>query len=269
MDRTKFIGGSDMSRILENDWHSLWLEKTGREAPPDLSDVFPVQLGIHTEDFNLDWFLQETGFGHQHTLERNVPLTHPVHDYLRGTADGILNDGKVREIVECKHTNAFTNMNQCVQKYMPQVQFYMYLSGTQHAWLSVIFGNSGYHVSEIDRDDTYIEAMVTYAHKFWEHVVNDTEPEVGAPPICQADVDKIPVNKMTRRDGSQDNQFMDVAHTYIENRTHAQTHDNAKKSLKAMLGNEESEIYSDILCVRRDKRGAIRIVEIKETNDDR
>lgn len=269
MDRTKFIGGSDMSRILENDWHSLWLEKTGRETPPDLSDVLPVQLGIHTEDFNLDWFMQETGFVHQHTLERNVPLAHPRHDHLRGTADAIMHNDKEREIVECKHTNAFTNMNQCIQKYMPQVQYYMYLSGTQNAWLSVIFGNSGYHVSEIERDDIYIEAMVTYAHKFWEHVVDDTEPEVGIPPISQAVVDKIPVDKMTRRDGSLDNQFMDVAHTYIENRTHAQTHENAKKSLKAMLGNEESEIYSDILCVRRDRRGAIRIVEIKETNDDR
>ena len=28
--RRKFIGGSDAAKIVSGDWHSLWLEKTGR-----------------------------------------------------------------------------------------------------------------------------------------------------------------------------------------------------------------------------------------------
>ena len=42
MNRIGFIGGSDMRRIMEGDWISLWEEKTGRKKPDDLSDVLPV-----------------------------------------------------------------------------------------------------------------------------------------------------------------------------------------------------------------------------------
>ena len=56
MNRIGFIGGSDMRRIMEGDWISLWEEKTGRKKPDDLSDVLPVQLGTFTEQFNINWF---------------------------------------------------------------------------------------------------------------------------------------------------------------------------------------------------------------------
>ena len=54
MDRTGFLGGSDMSLILNGDWLYLWEIKTGREKPDDLSDVFPVQLGNATEEWHID-----------------------------------------------------------------------------------------------------------------------------------------------------------------------------------------------------------------------
>ena len=60
MNRIGFIGGSDMRRIMEGDWISLWEEKTGRTKSADLSDVLPVQLGSFTEQFNINWFQQQT-----------------------------------------------------------------------------------------------------------------------------------------------------------------------------------------------------------------
>ena len=50
MNRIGFIGGSDMRRIMEGDWISLWEEKTGRKKPDDLSDVLPVQLGTQKRE---------------------------------------------------------------------------------------------------------------------------------------------------------------------------------------------------------------------------
>ena len=35
MNRLGFIGGSDARRIMEGDWHALWLEKTGQQQPAD------------------------------------------------------------------------------------------------------------------------------------------------------------------------------------------------------------------------------------------
>jgi hypothetical protein len=37
-------------------WLELWLQKTGRAEPEDLSGVLAVQLGTHTEALNLLWF---------------------------------------------------------------------------------------------------------------------------------------------------------------------------------------------------------------------
>ena len=61
VERPKTLGGSDAIRIMEGDWHTLWLEKTGRQEPANLDRVLPVQIGIVTEELNKQWFAQETG----------------------------------------------------------------------------------------------------------------------------------------------------------------------------------------------------------------
>ena len=67
MDRRNFIGGSDCVQIMHEDWLELWLVKTGRKEPEDLSEILPVQLGSFTEEFNLDWFSKQ---------HENCVLTH-------------------------------------------------------------------------------------------------------------------------------------------------------------------------------------------------
>ena len=54
MDRTKFIGGSDTIRLVKGDWESLYLEKIGEKQPEDLSDNLQVQIGITTEQLNVE-----------------------------------------------------------------------------------------------------------------------------------------------------------------------------------------------------------------------
>ena len=56
MERKGFIGGSDCNRIMSGDWLKLWSEKKGYTEPSDLSDILAVQLGSHTERFNIIWF---------------------------------------------------------------------------------------------------------------------------------------------------------------------------------------------------------------------
>ena len=55
-DRRQGIGGSDATRLYEGDWYQVWSEKVGETPPADLSDVLPVQMGVHTESFNIEWF---------------------------------------------------------------------------------------------------------------------------------------------------------------------------------------------------------------------
>ena len=57
MDRQGFIGGTDAIRIMNGEWLELYQEKVGLTEPEDLSEVLAVQLGVHTEQFNLDWWV--------------------------------------------------------------------------------------------------------------------------------------------------------------------------------------------------------------------
>lgn len=60
-ERRTRIGGSDAPKIVDGLWHELWLEKTGRIEPEDLSWILPVQIGIVTEPLNLSFFERATG----------------------------------------------------------------------------------------------------------------------------------------------------------------------------------------------------------------
>ena len=119
MERKGFIGGSDCVKIMQGNWLELWQVKTGRVEPEDLSDNIAVQLGIHTEQFNLDWFAKEHNCvlgGFQFCYEREIGIV-PV----KGTIDAMYNHINP---VEAKHTNAYNNMDDVIKYYMPQLQIY-------------------------------------------------------------------------------------------------------------------------------------------------
>ena len=259
MSRLGFIGGSDARRIMEGDWHTLWLEKTGQQQPADLSDNLAVQLGVHTEDFNIRWFkehyLQNDHFVHeQHRFAENVGEV-----FCRGTVDGYISE--LNAILECKHTYDRNNMESCIRQYMPQVQFYMMVSQTERCYLSVLFGNRRYECVCIERNDDYIERMMVHISEFWHHVTQKIEP--SGKQTTSLPTDHIPVDNMTRRDATGDNEFISKCHDYIEQEANAKLFESAKADLKAMVGQYEREVYCDLLTIKRDKRGALRI-NVKE-----
>ena len=58
--RPNGIGGTDANKLVHDDsWIHLYNEKTGATEPIDLSDVLPVQMGIHTEELNRKWFTKQ------------------------------------------------------------------------------------------------------------------------------------------------------------------------------------------------------------------
>jgi hypothetical protein len=256
MSRKGFIGGSDCVRIMQGDWLELWQIKTGRSEGEDLSENIAVQLGIHTERFNLNWFeMQNKCILSKHQLEFEQTIgTIPV----RGTIDAMLDN----TIVEAKHTNGFNNMNSILELYMPQVQTYCQLANADGAHLSVIFGNNKWESAYVARDQEYFDSMWAVVSDFWGYVLRDEEPvAVNVPTLS---IDKIAVDNMVRRDASADNHFISRAHDYIQNEAAAKTFDNAKKDLKAMVGEDEREVYCDLLTVKRNKAGSLSITVRKE-----
>jgi len=168
-DRPTGIGGTDAIRITEGTWKDLWLEKIGKVERKDLSSVLPVQLGIFTEEFNRRWY-QEV------TKERVVNIgdifTHPQYDYIYGSLDGIAKS----KVFEAKHVNAFVKDQNIIDKYYPQVQHYMMVTGFSKAVLSVLRGNLGYNIFTIERDKPFQRKLEIACHLFWFHVMNNIEP---------------------------------------------------------------------------------------------
>lgn len=253
MKRTGFIGGSDCVKIMQGDWLELWQIKTGKIDSPDLSKNLAVQMGIHTENFNLDWF--ETEYDcvlsdHQCEYEDTIGSV-PV----KGTIDAMFGDA----VVEAKHTNSYNTMEKVIQYYMPQIQLYCRLAGAPDVYLSVIFGNNKWESTVVSYDYSYFNSMWAVVSDFWDHVVRNEEPiGIQAPDIS---TNSIQVDNMVIRDASTSNEFVSTAATYTQGLEQDKVFQNAKKSLKEMVAPNEREVYCDFLTVRRDKRGALRITK--------
>lgn len=251
MERKGFIGGSDCVKIMQGNWLELWQVKTGRVEPEDLSDNIAVQLGIHTEQFNLDWFANQHGCvlgGFQSAYEQDIGIVK-----VKGTVDAMNGHNPV----EAKHTNAYNNMDDVIKYYMPQLQLYCHLSNSEGIWMSVIFGNNKWESAFVSYDKEYFDSMWAVVSDFWGYVLRDEEPiGIDTPTLS---TNHIPIDNMVVRDASRDNQFCYAAITYVNYYEKNRVFENAKKDLKQMVGDNEREVYNDQISVKRDKRGSLRI----------
>ena len=176
MNRKGFIGGSDCAKIMSGNWHDLWLVKTGQKEPDDLSFNHPVQIGILTEPYNLFVFQQEydvelENYQKEYTMNWNgVPL--------KGTIDASVVG--MQAIVEAKHTSSFNKLNIQIDRYTPQIQFYLWLSNTSLCYFPNFFGNgNSWRCGVIEKDGEYIDRLKNILPRFWSHVINNVEPKEG------------------------------------------------------------------------------------------
>jgi phage regulator Rha-like protein len=253
-NRIGFIGGTDAIQIMNGDWVKLWAIKTGREQPEDLSNNFSVQSGIHNESFILWWFTKQYKqelTDYQKCFEMNwngVPL--------KGTIDAATQSGA--SIVEAKETYEFNKMEDQLDRYMPQLQFYMLISNKDSCYFANKFGNRRWECVHVAKNAEYINTIKSKIFQFWQYVISDSIPPIQDP--VEIDTDKVLINQMVKRNGSKNNYFVSLADSYIETVPQAANHEQIKKELKTLIGSNERELYSDKLSLRRDKRGSIRIV---------
>ncbi len=265
IDRTRYIGSSDAKDILDGNWHQLWLKKTGRAEPEDLSDKFNVQLGVHTEDFHLDWTIRrmiEAGeISHELAGLRQAAPSPDGADFIVSHVDAMVClDGEHHAPVEAKHSSGKRRIDELLEWYMPQMQHHLWCTEAAKGVVSVIQGNLEPERVWIGRSQEWIEVYRAACTRFWAHVTTDTPPSKNSPGVAIAPAmrDAIPVNGMVRRCADTDNMFIDRARTMIDCEANWRSYDAAKKDLKAMMGKEDGELYSAILTLKRSRSGAIR-----------
>ena len=220
------IGASDAPKIMSGDWHDLWLDKTNRKEPDDLSGIWAVQLGIQTEALNLRWYQHVTG---NPVSRAGEAVIMPGTPFMRCTLDGFTTEPEPT-VIEAKHVNGFSNIDDVVMRYTPQVQHQMAVCNVKRSILSVIIGSNPPILQEILFDDFWAEDYLDKCRQFWQHVIDDRAPEQGAP------LPEPPApGRLRTVDFSTDNAFVSNAKDWLANKAANKTFDAAAKALKAKM----------------------------------
>ena len=171
-DRKQGIGGSDATRLYQGDWYELYQEKIGETEPADLTDVLPVQMGIHTESFNIQWFEKQIGLK---VTGRQKPFFHEKYPFMYAHVDGLILD-EDKAIVECKHTNAFSNPKKVAERYKAQLQHYLMVTGYPKVYVSIFFGNMKHEILEVTEDKEFQNQLENAEVLFWHFVTTKKAP---------------------------------------------------------------------------------------------
>lgn len=196
-ERKRGLGGSDAGIILGlNPWkneYDLWMEKTYRANPEDISDKPVVQYGLKAEKhlielFKLDYPNLEVTENPDNKME-----IHPEYEYIRATVDGYLKgESDEKGILEIKTTtlrnkNSIEEWNEKVpETYYAQILHYMNVLKADFGILRVLKKNIWSNKAEIeDYTITRAEAeedlkyLLEKEVEWWNrHIVNDEPPTI-------------------------------------------------------------------------------------------
>lgn len=246
-ERRTRIGGSDAGKIVSGDWLPLWLEKTGRAEPEDLSWVLPVQIGIVTEQLNLAFYEHATG----HTaFSRGEVYIHPDYPFIGTTLDGQTLIGHEPAIIQCKHVSAFAKIEEVEQRYYPQVAHEMLVTGAPVAFLSVFLGTLKHEIVEVRRDAEYIAQLLALEVEFWSFVERDEPPPSREPLMTPA-----PPERWRTVDFTTHNEWTSLAVDWLETTAAAKKNDKAAKGLRALIEPDVGEAFGAGVMVKRSKDG--------------
>ncbi|MCX4348385.1 MAG: YqaJ viral recombinase family protein [Alphaproteobacteria bacterium] len=202
-ERKKGIGGSDAAAVLGLNPYmtnvDLWKIKTGRKEQEDISEKPFVKYGTEAEKHLIALFTLD--FPEYEVIHAdNDLIRHPQYEFLHASLDGRLIEKATgrRGILEIKTTNILQSMqnekwNDSVpQNYFCQVLHYLNVTGFDFAilkaqlkteWQNEIrLTTRHYYFNRMDFEED-INVLAGAELKFWQHVINDTEPNLILPAI--------------------------------------------------------------------------------------
>lgn len=168
------VGASDAPAIMGvspwMDVETLWLEKTGRA--PARPSSFAMRRGQWLEPEARARYIRRTGI-------RVAPLCleHGTLRWMRGSLDGISDDGGVVLEVKCPGAadHAVARRGAVPPKYVPQLQHLLAVAGARvcHYWS---YRDGEGTLVEVAPDGAYIERLVEREQAFWREVLADRRP---------------------------------------------------------------------------------------------
>lgn len=188
------IGASEAPVLMGlTSWSSplaLWAEKTGLAEPAPAE--FRMKMGQRLEPIVAELFTEETG------RKLYDPGPYTIHrdrerPWLLASIDRTAKDAKRGPgVVELKAADTFMAPEWAEgvpAAYFCQVQHQLAVTGYRWGALAVLIGGTRdfRYLDPIERDETYIEALLYIERQFWQHVVEREQPAPGRS-LADADV---------------------------------------------------------------------------------
>lgn len=173
------IGGSDAAAIAGlNRFKSplaVYLDKIG-EIDNDTDSEY-AYWGNVLKDIVAKEFEKRTG---KRIHKVNTILVHSEYGFMIANVDAMI-DGE-DAVLECKTTAAWNAKewkdDEIPQEYIIQVQHYMAVTNTSHAYLAVLIGGNKFMIKDIARDDELIQNLIKIEKEFWNLVKTKTPPQI-------------------------------------------------------------------------------------------
>ncbi|EJD4745743.1 YqaJ viral recombinase family protein [Escherichia coli] len=183
MDRTKYIGGSDVAGILGiSPWRTpleVYLDKVQpRVKPVDQSKQKVFTRGQRMEPYVIDLLSEETGMEIVHRGNRYI---HRDYDFIAAEIDAEAASG---ENIEIKTVSPFKakewgeiQTDAIPVHYTAQAMHGLMVTNKQVCVFGVLIGGDDFRIYRVERDEETIQAILEKEIAFWDRVKNLNPPE--------------------------------------------------------------------------------------------
>ena len=179
--RQRGIGSSDAAAAVGLSPYksplTLWLEKTGRQLPEDVSGKEAVVWGTVLEPVLARVYAERTG---RRVRRVNAVLQHPGHAFMLANLDReVVGEAAGPGVLEIK-TAGWHSAPQW-EDGIPvacQCQVLHQLAVTGHAWadVAVLVGGQDFRIWRVERDEAKIADLIEREAAFWQAVQTDQQP---------------------------------------------------------------------------------------------
>jgi len=245
--RVKVLMTGDADGIVR-----LYREMIGEIPEENLDDVWLVRLGEVTEPLNRYWYERKNGVTLSHV---GTVMVHPDYSWAAATLDGW--DDNLRCPIEFKLNNGFEPAEIIIDRYQPQLQWQMWVTGAGRCGLSVICGAREPWVEYIDPDPDYVTVMVDRAEYFMMCV------DLRKVPVDLAPVGP-PADPTREADMTGNNAWATSAANWLATKDASATFETAKDALKELMPADAKRARGYGVYVLRDRAGRLHVRKEKD-----
>ncbi|WP_445153265.1 YqaJ viral recombinase family nuclease [Enterobacter hormaechei] len=183
MDRTKYLGGSDVAGILGiSPWRTpleVYLDKVQpRIKPVDPSKQKVFTRGQRMEPYVIDLLSEETGLEIIHRGNRYI---HRDYGFIAAEIDA---EAATGENIEIKTVSPFkakewgeVQTDAIPVHYTAQAMHGLMVTEKQVCVFGVLIGGDDFRIYRVERDEETIQAILEKEVSFWDRVINLNPPE--------------------------------------------------------------------------------------------